>query len=127
VALFPLTRYSPSPLVLTALEIVTFFSSRGNPPSSLLNVIETNASSAFFSSSVPENIRSDNLSPLIDFADILPTTKQIASVILDLPLPLGPTTQVKPLERGSETVLLPYDLNPFIVTFSMNTMEPPLE
>jgi hypothetical protein len=43
----------------------------------------------------------------MDLVDNLPRTKEMASIILDFPEPLGPTIEVKFLEKVTDTVLLP--------------------
>jgi len=49
--------------------------------------------------------------------DVLPRTKQKASVMLVFPAPFGPVTQVNPLGKGTDVLRLK-DLKPCITIFS---------
>ena len=45
---------------------------------------------------VPAKMTSSNSPPRIDFAEVSPINQRMASTILDLPQPLGPTIPVRP-------------------------------
>jgi len=61
----------------------------------------------------PLYIRLELFSALRDFAEVLPRTKQIASNMLDFPLPLGPRTQLN-LGPKSNSVNLAKLLKPCV-------------
>jgi hypothetical protein len=65
----------------------------------------------------PAKIKSSRLLALMVFLLNLPKAKVNASIIFDLPAPLGPTMHVNPEESLIVTVRSPKDLNPVIEIF----------
>src|ERR1700684_4545617 len=82
--------------------IVTSAYSMGSAPSLLSIVIVTSARPSGGRDVVPAKTTSSILPPRSDLAPCSPMTQARASTILDLPEPLGPTTQVMPGSRRSE-------------------------
>src|SRR5881394_624331 len=77
-------------------EIVTSLKSIGSAPSVLSIVSTTSARPSGGRPAVPAKMTSSIFPPRRDFAPCSPRTQAIASTTLDLPDPLGPTTQVIP-------------------------------
>ena len=65
----------------------------------------------------PAKIRSSRFLALMVFLLNRPKANVKASIIFDLPAPLGPTIHVNPEESLSVTVRSPNDLNPVIEIF----------
>src|SRR5262245_38945161 len=86
----------------------------GSAPSVLSIVRVTSARPSGARPDVPAKITSSILPPRRAFAPCSPSTQAIASTTLDLPEPLGPTTQVMPGSSFS-VVAEAKDLNPFTV------------
>ena len=76
--------------------MVTSVYSIGSAPSELSIVRETSALPRGALPAVPEKMTSSILPPRSDLAPCSPITHARASTTLDLPEPLGPTTQVTP-------------------------------
>src|SRR3954452_21693575 len=68
----------------------------GSAPSVLSMVSTTSARPSGGRPAVPAKMTSSILPPRNDFAPCSPSTQAMASTTLDLPEPLGPTTQVMP-------------------------------
>src|ERR1700733_13805224 len=81
--------------------IVTSAYSMGSAPSLLSMVSVTSARPSGGREVVPAKTTSSILPPRSDFAPCSPITQERASTTLDLPDPLGPTTQVMPGSRRS--------------------------
>src|SRR4029077_11615077 len=77
-------------------EIVTSEYSMGSAPSALSIVSDTSARPSGGRPVVPAKMTSSILPPRSDLAPCSPMTQASASTTLDLPEPLGPTTQVTP-------------------------------
>src|SRR5581483_777811 len=73
----------------------------GRAPSVLSIVSDTSARPSGWRPVVPAKITSSILPPRSDFAPCSPITQARASTTLDLPEPLGPTTQVMPGSKRS--------------------------
>src|ERR1051325_8386444 len=74
---------------------------------------------------VPANITSSIRLPRRLLADCSPRTQLIASLKLDLPHPLGPTTAAIPLPLNRSSVLSQKDLNPCSsIRFNFSTVQP---
>ena len=106
--------YSDPPLRNMVRLIVTSEYSIGSAPSVLSIVSSTSARPSGGRPGVPAKMTSSILPPRSDLAPCSPITQARASTTLDLPEPLGPTTQVMP---GSSwrVVEEAKDLNPFRV------------
>ena len=88
--------YSEPPLRNSVREMVTSVNSIGKAPSELSMVKMTSARPRAGLLELPEKITSC-IEPLRSaFAPCSPMTQDMASTTLDLPEPLGPTTQVTP-------------------------------
>src|ERR1700727_3665967 len=74
----------------------------GRAPSLLSMVSVTSARPSGGREVVPAKTTSSILPPRRDLAPCSPMTQARASTMLDLPEPLGPTTQVMPVSRRSE-------------------------
>ena len=92
----PLIAYSEPPLRNSVREIVTSEYSIGRAPSVLSIVSETSARPSGGRPEVPAKMTSSILPPRSVLAPCSPITQASASTTLDLPEPLGPTTQVTP-------------------------------
>ncbi len=68
-------------------------------------------------SRVPAKMTSSILTPRRDLADCSPRTQVMASEILDLPQPLGPTMAAMPSPESWTSVRSQKDLKPSIWTF----------
>src|SRR5690242_9396018 len=97
----PLMAYSEPPLRNIVRLIVTSEYSIGSAPSALSIVNETSARPSGGRPDVPAKITSSIFPPRSDLAPCSPITQASASTTLDLPEPLGPTTQVIPGSRRS--------------------------
>jgi len=97
--------------------ITISFSGKESFPSVLDKVRDTSAIPKGGLVSVPLKITSCILEPRNSFTDCSPKTHFIASKILLLPLPLGPTIAVIP-GSNFKTVLSGNDLKPKISSFS---------
>src|SRR5690606_13885125 len=86
----------------------------GSAPSVLSVVSVTSARPSGGRPAVPAKITSSILPPRSALAPCSPSTQAIASTTLDLPEPLGPTTQVMP-GSSFRVVAEAKDLNPFTV------------
>src|SRR5690606_9052965 len=86
----------------------------GMAPSVLSMVSVTSARPSAGRPVVPAKMTSSILPPRRDFAPCSPRTQAMASTTLDLPEPLGPTTQVMPGSKR-RVVAEAKDLNPFSV------------
>ena len=110
--LFPLMRYSLSPLRYSfRVTLTTAPCSSPSSPVSLLISSVTAANPIAFRVFVPEKMTSSILLPRSVLVDCSPSTQRTASPILLLPLPLGPTTAVRPLSNVS-LILSGKDLKP---------------
>ncbi len=107
----PLMAYSLPPLRNIVREMVTSAYSIGSAPSVLSMVSATSARPRGARPVVPAKMTSSILPPRSDFAPCSPMTQLSASTTLDLPEPLGPTTQVMPGSKRS-VVAEAKDLNP---------------
>src|SRR4029450_13847602 len=107
----PLMAYSEPPLRNIVREIVTSEYSIGRAPSELSIVSTTSARPSGALPEVPAKMTSSIFPPRSDLTPCPPITQLRASTTLDLPEPLGPTTQVMP---GSKlrVVADAKDLNP---------------
>src|ERR1700742_1613040 len=74
----------------------------GRAPSALSMVSVTSARPSGGRDVVPAKTTSSILPPRRDLAPCSPMTQARASTMLDLPEPLGPTTQVMPVSRRNE-------------------------
>src|SRR5215475_4174546 len=110
----PLISYSLSPERNIRRVIETSLYSIGRAPSVLSMVSVTSARPSGARPAVPAKITSSILPPRSAFAPCSPSTQAMASTTLDLPEPLGPTTQVMPGSRRN-VVVDAKDLNPFAV------------
>src|SRR3954463_878992 len=108
-----LSRYSEPPSRKTRRGIVTSCQSIPSSFSHSAKVIETSAIPSAGRESVPEKMTSVISPPRSALADCSPSTQMMASSTLDLPHPLGPTTQVTPRWK-LRTVLGAKDLKPMI-------------
>ena len=106
--------YSEPPLRNMVRPIVTSAYSIGSAPSELSMVSSTSARPSGGRPDVPAKMTSSILPPRSDFAPCSPITHASASTTLDLPDPLGPTTQVIPGSSWS-VVEEAKDLNPLRV------------
>ncbi len=88
----------------------------GSAPSALSSVSDTSQYDRGLRFSVPPKITSSIFAPRSVFALCSPSTQRTASDILDLPLPLGPTTPVMPVSN-TISVRSANDLNPYISSF----------
>src|SRR4030081_520696 len=86
----------------------------GSAPSELSMVSVTSARPSGGRSAVPAKMTSSILPPRNAFAPCSPSTHAIASTTLDLPEPLGPTTQVIP-DSSFKVVADAKDLKPLTV------------
>src|ERR1700754_316245 len=86
----------------------------GSAPSELSMVSVTSARPSAARPDVPAKMTSSIFPPRSAFAPCSPSTQLIASTTLDLPEPLGPTTQVIPGSSRS-VVAEAKDLKPFSV------------
>src|SRR6185436_3213465 len=86
----------------------------GSAPSELSMVRVTSARPSGARPDVPAKMTSSIFPPRSAFAPCSPSTQAMASTTLDLPEPLGPTTQVMPGSSRS-VVAEAKDLNPFTV------------
>ena len=103
--------YSDPPLRNIVREMVTSEYSIGSAPSELSMVSATSARPSGGRPAVPAKMTSSILPPRSDLAPCSPITQARASTTLDLPEPLGPTTQVTPGSRF-RVVAEANDLNP---------------
>ena len=110
-AAWPLIAYSEPPLRNIVREMVTSVYSIGRAPSVLSMVSSTSARPSGARPEVPAKMTSSILPPRSDLAPCSPITQLSASTTLDLPEPLGPTTQVMPGSKLS-VVAEAKDLNP---------------
>src|SRR3954469_10289178 len=94
--------------------MVTSEYSMGSAPSALSMVSATSARPSGGRPDVPAKMTSSILPPRSDLAPCSPMTHARASTTLDLPEPLGPTTQVMPGSSWS-VVEEAKDLNPLRV------------
>src|SRR5580692_7325939 len=94
--------YSLCPDLNISRLIVTSAYSMGSAPSVLSMVSVTSARPRGGREVVPAKTTSSILPPRSDFAPCSPMTQDSASTMLDLPEPLGPTTQVMPGSSLSE-------------------------
>jgi hypothetical protein len=100
----PLIWYSLPPLRNIVRVMVTSEYSMGRAPSELSMVSETSARPSGGrpdGPAVPAKMTSSILPPRSDLAPCSPITQERASTTLDLPDPLGPTTQVMPGSKRS--------------------------
>src|SRR5690606_21548590 len=109
--LWPLMAYSDPPLRNMVREMVTSAYSMGSAPSVLSMVSTTSARPNAGLPAVPAKMTSSILPPRRLLAPCSPMTQANASTTLDLPDPLGPTTQVIPGSRR-RVVDDAKDLNP---------------
>jgi len=107
----PLIAYSDPPLRNIVRVIVTSVYSIGSAPSVLSIVSTTSARPSGGRPDVPAKMTSSILPPRSDLAPCSPITQARASTTLDLPEPLGPTTQVMPVSNW-RVVEEANDLNP---------------
>src|SRR5690348_2733000 len=96
----------------------------GRAPSELSMVRETSARPSGGRPVVPAKITSSILPPRRLLAPCSPMTQERASTTLDLPEPLGPTTQVIPGSKR-KVVAEAKDLNPRKVRFFRCTLRSP--
>src|SRR5215475_2192741 len=110
----PLISYSLSPERYIRRVIETSVYSIGNAPSVLSIVRVTSARPSGARPAVPAKMTSSIFPPRSALAPCSPSTQAIASTTLDLPEPLGPTTQVIP---GSSFIVVAdaKDLKPLTV------------
>ena len=119
----PLMAYSDPPLRNMVRLIVTSEYSIGSAPSVLSMVSSTSARPSGGRPDVPAKMTSSILPPRSDLAPCSPMTQARASTTLDLPEPLGPTTQVIPGSSWS-VVEEAKDLNPLRVRLFRYTVLP---
>ena len=93
--------------------MVTSSASTDKNRSALSKVRETAAKPWGFRVEVPKKMTSSIFSPRRVLLEVSPSTQRMASLKLLLPLPLGPTTAVRPLLKRT-TVLSGKDLKPCI-------------
>ena len=108
----PFSKYSDDPFRNKTRVIVTSEKSIGSTPSALSMVTDTSARPSGALPEVPAKITSSIFPPRKDLAPCSPITQERASTTLDLPDPLGPTTQVIPCSKF-RVVEDAKDLNPF--------------
>src|SRR5690606_29126409 len=106
-----LMKYSLSPLRCRRLVTVTSLKSRGRAKSELSRVSDTSLKLTALRESLPLKMTSCMLPPRSVLALCSPSTQRMASEMLLLPLPFGPTTAVMP-GTNSSSVLSAKDLNP---------------
>src|SRR6202789_3233012 len=82
-----------------------------------MRVRETSAMPVGLRSRVPAKMTSSIFTPRRDLADCSPRTQVMASEMLDLPHPLGPTTAAIPSPESWTSVRSQKDLKPSIWTF----------
>src|SRR6267142_398888 len=82
-----------------------------------IRVRDTSAMPNALRSRVPAKMTSSILPPRNDLADCSPKTQAMASEILDLPQPFGPTMAAKPSPWNLSSVRSQKDLNPRICNF----------
>src|ERR1700723_1679382 len=82
-----------------------------------MRVSDTSAMPVGLRSRVPAKMTSSILRPRRDLADCSPRTQLMASEILDLPQPLGPTTTAMPDPASWTSVRSQNDLKPRSWTF----------
>ena len=119
----PLMAYSDPPLRNMVRLRVTSEYSIGSAPSVLSMVSSTSARPSGGRPDVPAKMTSSILPPRSDLAPCSPMTHARASTTLDLPEPLGPTTQVIPGSSWS-VVEEAKDLNPLRVRLFRYTVLP---
>ena len=119
----PLMAYSDPPLRNMVRLRVTSEYSIGSAPSVLSIVRSTSARPSGGRPDVPAKMTSSILPPRSDLAPCSPMTQARASTTLDLPEPLGPTTQVIPGSSWS-VVEEAKDLNPLRVRLFRYTVLP---
>jgi len=112
--------YSLSPERNRVRVRVTSENPMGNRPDWLSIVSETSARPSAARLGVPAKMTSSILPERIVRGPWAPSTQATASTMLDLPLPLGPTTTVTPGSK-SKVVVSAKDLNPFRVSDFRNT------
>src|SRR5689334_10451823 len=112
-----LIRYSVSPLRKARRVIMIWVYSEGSLPESLLMRSETSAMFRGGRSAVPEKMTSSILPERNTLARCSPSTQRMASMMLDLPQPFGPTTEVMPSPGKLTSTLFANDLNPKIRNF----------
>lgn len=110
----PLISYSVAPSRNIRRVIETSVYSIGRMPSELSIVSVTSARPSGARPDVPAKMTSSILPPRRSLAPCVPITQRSASSTLDLPDPLGPTTQVMPGSKRS-VVAEAKDLKPFSV------------
>src|SRR5215813_3996287 len=110
----PLISYSLSPERYIRRVIETSVYSIGRAPSWLSIVSVTSARPSGARPAVPAKMTSSILPPRSALAPCSPRTQAIASTTLDLPEPLGPTTQVIP-GSSCNVVAEAKDLKPLTV------------
>src|ERR1041384_86681 len=110
----PMISYSAAPSRNIRRVIDTSVYSIGSTPSELSIVSVTSARPSGARPEVPAKMTSSILPPRSAFAPCSPSTQAMASTTLDLPDPLGPTTQVIPGSSRS-VVAEAKDLKPFTV------------
>ena len=113
-------KYSLSLVLLYSLLVIS--SSLYSEFNWCLLLSKTKVTSAIltpFLSTLPAKTTSLMLLPRMFLADCSPNTHLMASIILLLPQPFGPTIPVYSLSN-STTVLLAKDLNPFSIIFFKN-------
>src|SRR3954467_3387256 len=111
---WPLMAYSDAPSRNISRLTLTSAYSIGSAPSVLSMVRVTSARPRGALPGVPAKITSSILPPRSALAPCSPSTQAMASTTLDLPDPLGPTTQVMPGSKRS-VVGDAKDLKPFSV------------
>src|SRR5665811_2632153 len=94
----------------------------GNAPSALSMVSRTSARPSGGRPAVPAKMTSSILPPRSDLAPCSPITQASASTTLDLPDPLGPTTQVMPGSRF-RVVEDANDLNPRCLLYTSDAAD----
>src|SRR5215203_7496685 len=122
----PLMAYSDPPERNIVRLIVTSAYSIGSAPSLLSIVSSTSARPSGGRPDVPAKMTSSILPPRRDFAPCSPMTHASASTTLDLPEPLGPTTQVMP-GSSCRVVDEAKDLNPFRVRLFRYNVAPHID
>ena len=121
----PLISYSLAPSRNIRRVIDTSVYSIGSAPSVLSMVRLTSARPSGARPAVPAKMTSSILPPRRSFAPWVPMTQRSASSTLDLPEPLGPTTQVIPGSKRN-VVADANDLNPLSVRLFKCTRRVPL-
>ena len=112
--LLPLISYSPAPSRNIRRVIDTSLYSMGSALSELSMVSVTSARPSGAREEVPAKMTSSIFPPRSVLAPCSPITQVRASTTLDLPDPLGPTTQVMPGSKR-RVVGAAKDLKPFSV------------